>query len=98
MTEMYHNGELIWAIDTVTTVWARGAGWWAGAAQGCEGDCGLALLGVSLFPEFNDPTFTPGDCPGGVGVTSWPCTPEGAYAHELGCGHAHAGQAPHIHW
>jgi hypothetical protein len=82
--EMGNAGQPVWGIRTVTAIWAHGAGWWAGAAQGCVTDCGVALFGVELFPEFNNAAYSGGSCPGGTGVAAWPCTPEGAYAHELG--------------
>jgi len=82
--EMQGNGLPIWTPGTVVAIWAHGAGWWAGGAQWCGIDCGTALLGVEAFPEFNDPTYSGDTCPGGEGVSAWPCTPEGAYAHELG--------------
>ncbi|MFQ5599807.1 MAG: FlgD immunoglobulin-like domain containing protein [Candidatus Krumholzibacteriia bacterium] len=82
--EMRSKGLPIWSPGTVTTIWAHGAGWWAGGAQSCGADCGTALLGVEVFPEFNNPAYSGGDCPGGTGVSAWPCTPEGAFAHELG--------------
>jgi len=84
--EMSEAGYLIWKAGTVTALWAQGAGWWAGAAQGCGIDCGIALLGVELFPEFNNPAWSGGLCPDpdGEGGEAWPCTPVGAYAHELG--------------
>ncbi len=82
--EMASQGLPIWSPETVTTIWAHGAGWWAGAAQGCAGECGLALLGIEAFPEFNNPDYSGDECPGGVGVDAWPCTPVGAFAHELG--------------
>jgi hypothetical protein len=46
----------------------------------------MALLGVELFPEFNNPEMSGGECPDpdGEGVEAWPCTPLGAFAHELG--------------
>jgi len=86
LPEMGDAGLPIWAPGVVTALWAHGAGWWAGAAQGCEGDCGMALLGVELFPEFNNPEMSGGKCPDpdGEGVEAWPCTPLGAFAHELG--------------
>jgi hypothetical protein len=58
--------------------------------------CGTALLGVELFPEHNIPTYSGGNCPPGSGVAAWPCTPEGAYAHELGhtLGLAHPADVP----
>ncbi len=84
LAEMSSQGLPIWSPGTVAALWAHGAGWWAGAAQGCSGDCGVALLGVEIFPEFNNPDYSGGDCPGGVGGGAWPCTPLGAYAHELG--------------
>lgn len=82
--EMSAHGKPIWTSGTVTAIWAQGAGWWAGAAQWCDGNCGLALLGVEAFPEFNNPLYSGGNCPGGTGGAAWPCTPDGAYAHELG--------------
>lgn len=82
--EMGGKGLPIWAPGVATVLWAHGAGFWAGAAYGCVGDCGVALLGIELFPEFNDPAYSGGECPGGEGVAAWPCTPEGAYAHEIG--------------
>lgn len=82
--EMGSAGYPIWSPGKVAAIWAHGAGWWAGAAQWCGVDCGVALLGVEIFPEFNNVGYSGGSCPGGVGVGGWPCTPEGAYAHELG--------------
>lgn len=82
--EMGESGQPIWSPGTVTALWARGAGWWAGAAQGCLGECGIALLGVELFPEFNVPEWSGGECPAASGPAAWPCTPLGALAHELG--------------
>jgi hypothetical protein len=89
--EMANEGLPIWSPGMVTAIWAQGAGWWAGGAQGCGVDCGIALLGVEIFPDFNDPAFSGGQCPSGQGVAAWPCTPVGAYAHELG----HALGLPH---
>jgi hypothetical protein len=48
-------------------------------------------MGVELFPEFNNPAYSGGTCPGGSGGAAFPCVPEGAYAHELG----HTLQLPH---
>lgn len=86
LPEMGDAGLPIWEPGIVTALWAQGAGWWAGGAQGCEGDCGVVLLGVELFPQFNNPAWSGGTCPDstGRGGDAWPCTPEGAYAHELG--------------
>lgn len=86
LPEMQGKGLPIWAPGIVTVVWAHGAGWWAGANQGCQGECGVALLGVELFPQFNDPLVSGGSCPDpdGQGGEAWPCTPVGAFAHELG--------------
>lgn len=82
--EMANAGLPIFSPGVVTVIWAHGAGWWAGGAQSCGVDCGVALLGVEIFPEFNNPDFSGGECPSGQGVAAWPCTPIGAYAHELG--------------
>ena len=86
LPEMGNAGLPIWEPGVVTGIWAHGAGGWAGAAQGCGIDCGNALLGVELFPEFNNPSWTGYVCPdpSGHGGDAWPCTPEGAFAHELG--------------
>jgi hypothetical protein len=84
LEEMASKGLPIWSTGTVTAIWARGAGWWAGAAPSCGLQCGVALFGVEGFPEFNNPAWSGGVCPGGVGGAAWPCTPVGAFAHELG--------------
>jgi len=82
--EMAESGHPIWSPGTVTALWARGAGWWAGAAQGCLGECGVALVGIEAFPEFNNPEWSGGECPAATGTAAWPCAPLGALAHELG--------------
>ncbi len=86
LTEMGQAGLPIWSPGTVSALWAHGAGFWAGGARGCEGLCGTVLLGVELFPQFNNPAYSGGICPDpdGEGVEAFPCTPVGAYAHELG--------------
>lgn len=84
LPEMQAAGLPVWTTGTIGAVWAHGAGWWAGAAQDSAAACGMALLGVELFPEFNDPAYSGGTCPGGTGELAGPCTPEGAFAHELG--------------
>ncbi|HET7091537.1 MAG TPA: hypothetical protein VFL17_23140, partial [Anaerolineae bacterium] len=86
LPEMDSAGLPVWEPGIVVVIWAHGAEWWAGGAQGCGIDCGVVLLGVELFPEFNNPLWTGQDCPDpdGQGVEAWPCTPLGAYAHELG--------------
>jgi len=81
---MQGRGCPIWTPGYAVALWAQGAGFWAGSAQACGVDCGTSLLGVELFPEFNDSTYSHAECPPGVGPAAWPCTPEGAYAHELG--------------
>ncbi len=82
--EMDANGHPIWEPGCVVLLFAHGSGWWAGGASSCGGDCGLAIIGCSGFPYFNNPDYSTGDCPGGTGVDAWPCTPHGAIAHELG--------------
>jgi len=86
LPEMGSAGLPIWSPGTVVVIWAHGAGWWAGGAQGCGVDCGVVLLGVELFPAFNNPAFSGDICPDsdGEGMEAWPCVPVGAYAHELG--------------
>jgi hypothetical protein len=62
--EMGEAGLPVWQTGMVTGFGARGAGFWGGGAQcGGEGDCGIALMGVELFPEFNNPEWSGGDCP-----------------------------------
>ena len=82
--EMDSAGYPVWEAGTVMAIFARGAGWWAGAAPWCDSECGLALLGISGFPEFNDSTYSGGTCPGGTGGGAWPCVPGGSFVHELG--------------
>lgn len=98
LAEMDSQGLYIWSPGIVTAIWAHGAGWWAGAAQGYSKDCGVALLGVEVFPEFNNPAYSGGICPDpdGFGVEAWPCVPMGAFAHELGhtVGLTHPADAP----
>ena len=84
LAEMANKGLPIFAPGSVTALWARGAGFFAGANPGCGGDCGVAMLGVELFPEFNNPSWSGGACPPGVGGVAFPCTPRGAFGHELG--------------
>ncbi|WP_114779398.1 PKD domain-containing protein [Botryobacter ruber] len=85
LTELQTTGAApIWTPGIITIIWAHGAGWWAGGAQGCGQDCGTVLLGVELLPKFNNPTYSGGTCPGGEGVGGWPCTPQGAFFHEFG--------------
>jgi PKD repeat protein len=86
LTEMSQAGLPIWSPGTVTAIWAHGAGFWAGGAPGCQGQCGTVLLGVELFPQFNNPAYSGGNCPDpdGEGVEAFPCNPVGAFAHELG--------------
>jgi hypothetical protein len=90
-TELSGRGYPVWQTGTVTAIWAHGAGWWAGGAQCFDGNCGMALLGVEAFPEFNNFSYSGGNCPGGEGGAAWPCTPIGAYIHEVG----HALGLPH---
>ena len=84
-TELTNKGYPVWAPGNIIICYARGAGWWAGAAPSCGGDCGFGVVGVELFAEFEDTTYSEGQsCPGGSGVGAWPCTPIAATAHELG--------------
>jgi hypothetical protein len=84
LAEMASRGLPVFAPGSVTALWARGAGFFAGANPGCTGDCGVAMIGVELFPEFNHPEWSGGTCPLGAGVSAFPCTPLGAFGHELG--------------
>jgi hypothetical protein len=77
---------------TILGLWARGGPLDAYGAQGCGVQCGAAFVNIEIFPEFNKPEWTAGKtCPAGQGVAAFPCTPVGAFAHELG----HAFGLPH---
>jgi PKD domain len=84
LAEMMSKGLPIFTPGTVAALWSRGAGFFAGANPGCDGECGVAMIGVEAFPEFNNPEWSGGTCPPGEGVAAFPCTPVGAFAHELG--------------
>src|SRR5262245_15054245 len=62
LQEMRTAGLPVWTAGTIGAVWAHGAGWFAGAAPSCGGACGMALLGVELFPEHNNPLYSGGSC------------------------------------
>jgi PKD domain len=84
LAEMMSKGLPIFTPGSVAALWSRGAGFFAGANPGCDGECGVAMVGVEAFPEFNNPEWSGGTCPPGEGVAAFPCTPVGAFAHELG--------------
>ena len=68
---------------TVNLLWIKGGGGVALGAQGCGGNCGLAMVGMDLFPQFNTGQYF--SCPNAPGgVAAFPCIPVGAAAHELG--------------
>lgn len=60
----------------------KGGGRVALGGQGCGVDCGVAMVGMDIFPEFDTGVY--GECPEGEGAGAWPCTPKGAAGHELG--------------
>jgi hypothetical protein len=82
--EMASKGLPIFSPGSVTALWSRGVGFFAGAHPGWQGQCGLLMVGVEVFPEFNNPAWSGGVCPTGDGVAAFPCTPLGAFAHEAG--------------
>lgn len=82
--EMMSKGLPMLTPGAVTALWSRGAGFFAGANPGCGGQCGLLMIGVEVFPEFNNPDWSGGTCPPGEGGAAFPCTPLGAFAHEAG--------------
>lgn len=84
LSEMRSKGLPAFTPGYVTALWSRGAGFWAGANPWCNGECGVAMIGIEAFPEFNKPEWSGGTCPPGEGGLAWPCTPLGAFAHELG--------------
>jgi hypothetical protein len=84
LDEMRAKGLPVLTPGSVAALWARGAGFFAGANPACDGQCGVLMVGVEVFPEFNNPEWSGGTCPPGEGVAAFPCTPLGAMAHELG--------------
>jgi hypothetical protein len=82
--EMEAKGLPIFSEGSVAALWSRGAGFFAGANPGCNGECGVLMVGIEAFPEFNKPEWSGGICPDGVGGAAFPCTPLGAFGHELG--------------
>jgi hypothetical protein len=84
LAEMMSKGLPIFTPGSVAALWSRGAGFFAGANPACDGECGVAMLGVEAFPEFNNPEWSGGTCPPGEGGAAFPCTPVGGFAHELG--------------
>lgn len=84
LAEMQGKGLPVFAPGSVLALWSRGAGFFAGANPGCDGDCGVLMVGIEAFAEFNRPEWSSATCPGGEGVAAFPCTPVGAFAHELG--------------
>jgi hypothetical protein len=81
---MMSKGLPVFTPGFVTALWARGAGFFAGANPSCDGDCGVLMVGVEAFPEFNNPDWSGATCPPGEGGLAFPCTPLGAFGHELG--------------
>lgn len=86
---MEFAGYLPFEQGKINVYFIKGGGGVALGAQGCGVDCGLAMIGMDIFPQFNTGQFF--DCPTGVGVQAWPCTPLGAITHEIG----HCAGLPH---
>jgi len=84
LAEMQSKGLPIFTPGSVTALWSRGAGFFAGANPGCGGECGVLMVGAEVFPEFNNPDWSGANCPPGSGGAAFPCTPAGAFGHELG--------------
>lgn len=82
LDELVTLGINNWEEEEIKMIFLRAGGGLAGAAQGCLGECGVGMIGMDLWPEYNSGQFI--DCPGGVGGDAWPCTPVGATVHELG--------------
>ena len=89
LDELVTLGINNWEEGEIKMMFLRAGGGLAGAAQGCLGECGVGMIGMDLWPEYNSGQFI--DCPGGQGGAAWPCTPMGATVHELG----HALGLPH---
>lgn len=87
--EIFVNGPLDDEIGELKVFFVKGGGGMAAGGNGCGGSCGIAWIGMDIFPEFNTGMYF--DCPPGTGGQAFPCTPRGALAHELG----HAFGMPH---
>jgi hypothetical protein len=81
LTELTQRGYSIWGPQKVFVIWVKGAGQYAGGAQGSQWS-GIAMLGGEIFIQDGCVPTHP---------SNWPCTPGGAMAHELG----HALGMPH---
>jgi hypothetical protein len=82
ITDLTGLGYTPFEVNNIKLLFIKGGGGVALGAQGCGGNCGLGMVGMDLFPEFNTGTYF--NCPSGTGVFAFPCTPLGAAAHELG--------------
>ena len=83
-------GYAVWDAGKINVYFIKGGGGVALAAQFCGTDCGVAMIGMDIYPQFNTGQFfTCPNVPGGA--AAWPCTPLGAAAHEIG----HAFGLPH---
>lgn len=83
LTDLGNMGLSTFEPGKVNLFFIKGGGGVALGAQACGKDCGAAMFGMDIFPEFNTGQFF--DCPDVEGgARAWPCTPLGAAAHELG--------------
>lgn len=83
LSDLETLGYFPFEYNRINLFWIKGGGGVALGAQGCGGNCGAGMVGMDIFPSFNTGQFF--DCPtASGGLASWPCTPLGAAAHELG--------------
>lgn len=82
-TDMNMLGHIPFNSGIVNVYFIKGGGGVALGAQWCGVDCGLAMFGMDIYPQFNTGQFfTCPNAPGGA--AAFPCTPLGAATHELG--------------
>ena len=76
-------GHIPFNSGIINVYFIKGGGGVALGAQSCGVDCGLAMFGMDIYPQFNTGQFfTCPNAPGGA--AAFPCTPLGAATHELG--------------
>ena len=81
--DMTNLGYSTFVPGTIDIYFIKGGGGVALGAQFCGVDCGLAMFGMDIYPQFNTGQFF--NCPAAAGgVAAFPCTPKGAVTHEIG--------------
>lgn len=81
--DMISLGHSSFTYGKINVYFIKGGGGVALGAQGCGVDCGLAMFGMDIYPQFNTGQYF--NCPNAPGgVAAFPCTPLGATTHEIG--------------